>query len=695
MADKIDGMRLDDAPLTDVPPEGEDYSLEEILAEFGAERTLYGEPETPPQPPEPKSEPESKTEQKPEPTPDPVRAAELARQEARDKLLAQAVDLEKLEKELPRAPRPISLEEVVGNTVDAVIEDRREPLLKPKRGLFSRRPLEETESLYGPPEPEPEPDPEPIGPEEEFCDAAADWRERYQARRGTLAPALFIALVPTVLAAVEKYGVTVPLWSGNIRFQSVVVLTCLALNVLLCRSVFVKGFSMVARKRCVSELLISISAMAAAADCAACLLLEGRTTVPPYGGAACLALVFAQWGISRECRGMYDMFRASSLDDEPPYLVTDTDRGACKQRGAVPGFYTTAMKDDAATLWQTALLPLVLVGTVVFAGLSSLGQGRGQDFLLNWSAILAAGGTFALPLCWSLPWSRLSRHLQQTGCAVAGWAGAEKISRRKAMIVTDSDLFPPGTLQLNGERFYGEERKKAVAYAASMARGAGSGLERLFGSLLREENGRYEPVDDFSFFEEGGWSTAIHGESVLMGTASFLRKMSVRLPGDVNLKTGVFLAVDRQLIAIFAVKYEPAENVDYALRMMRRSHITPILASRDPNITPALLKRKFHKGVKVEYPDLTSRVALSEAEHDRDLPRALLFREGLLPYAETVTGSRRLCKSVRRASALALLGSAAGTLLAFYMVFLGAYELLTPLALVVFLLLWLVPVLLI
>jgi len=74
-------------------------------------------------------------------------------------------------------------------------------------------------------------------------------------------------------------------------------------------------------------------------------------------------------------------------------------------------------------------------------------------------------------------------------------------------------------------------------------------------------------------------------------------------------------------------------------------------------------------------------VALSEAGQDRDLPRALLFREGLLPYAETVAGSRRLCRAVRRAAALSLLGSAAGTLLAFYLVFQGAYELLTPLGL--------------
>ena len=170
--------------------------------------------------------------------------------------------------------------------------------------------------------------------------------------------------------------------------------------------------------------------------------------------------------------------------------------------------------------------------------------------------------------------------------------------------------------------------------------------------------------------------------------------MYVRLPGGINLKTGVFLAVDRQLAAVFAVKYNAAENVDFALRMMRRSHITPILAARDPNITPALLKRKFHKRVKVEYPDLSARVALSEAEQDRGLPRALLFREGLLPYAETVVGSHRLCRAVRRGLALSLLGSAAGTLLAFYMAFLGKYSLMTPLTLLAFLLLWVLPVLL-
>ena len=690
--------KLDDQ-LTDVPASEEDFSLEEILAEYGGslEQVLLRETEDalPPEPapkspprPEPKAqrEPEKRKRpagRKPAPPPEEPPAEERQAPPAPP--------------EIPPAPRPISLEEVVGSTVDAVMEEEHtEPLLTRRRGLFSRRPLEETEELPGPPEPEPEPEIEPIGPEEEPWEAADTYRRAWHDRRSALLPAFLVALLTVAPLALEQYGVAIPRWTGDVRLQSICYLACLVVQMILCRHVFARGISALARKRCVGELLAGIAALAAVGDCLVCLLQPERTAATPYGAAACWLLAFGQWGVSLENRGLYDTFRTAALDDEPPYLVTDTERGACKQRGSIPGFYTTAMRESAAVLWQTALLPVVLAASLVFAGLTSLGQERGADFLLNWSALLAAGATCTLPLCWALPWARLARHLQKIGCAVAGWSGAEKISRRRCMILTDTDLFPPGTIQLNGIKVYGEERRKAAAYAAAMARRAGSGLERLFDGFLRSEGGGVrEAVDDFSFYEEGGWSGTIHGESVLMGTASFLRKMEVRLPGDINLKTGVFLAVDRQLIAVFAVKYNPSENVDFALRMMRRSRITPVLASRDPNITPALLKRKFRKGVRVEYPDLGSRVALSEAEEDRDLPRALLFREGLLPYAETVVGSRRMCKAVRRAAVIALAGSAAGVLLAFYLLLQGAYDLLTPLSLVIFLLLWVLPVLLI
>ncbi len=690
--------------LTGIPPLEEEFSLEEILAEYGgsleqmlirqAEETLAREAAA-------EAAPEAEAEKAPPPSeaPEPEAAGPETPPAGETEAPSPEDAAEKPEPPpgLPEPPSPISLEEIVGSTVEAVMEEEHtEPLMRHRRGLFSRRPLEETEELHIAPPPEPEVEIEPIGPEEEPWEAGERYRRAWRIRRATLFPAVLVALAAAVPLAAERYGLEVPLWTGDPRFQSILYLAAVCIQLLLCRHVLVRGFSMLARRRCVGELLISLSALAAAGDCAVCLLLSERTAVTPYAAAACGALMFGQWAAVRESRGMYDTFRAAGMDDPPPYLITDTARGACKQRGTLPGFYTAAMRPDGSALIQTVLLPVILMGSFVFAGLTSLGKGRGADFLLNWSITLAAGGTFALPLCWALPWGRLAGHLQKTGCAVAGWAGAERISRRRCMILTDTDLFPPGTVQLNGVKLYAEERGKALSYAAAMASRAGSGLERLFETLLRGEGIVSEDLaEDFSFYEEGGWSAAIRGESVLLGTASFLRKMEVRLPGDINLKTGLFLAIDHHLTAVFAVKYHAAENVDFALRMMRRGHITPVLASRDPNIDPELLKRKFHKGVRVEYPGLADRIALSEAEEDRDLPRALLFREGLLPFAEAVVGSRRLCGAVRRSTLISLAGSAAGVLLAFYLLSRQAYDLLNPLSLLLFLLLWTLPVLLI
>ena len=162
--------------------------------------------------------------------------------------------------------------------------------------------------------------------------------------------------------------------------------------------------------------------------------------------------------------------------------------------------------------------------------------------------------------------------------------------------------------------------------------------------------------------------------------------MHVTMPGGLSLKTGAFLAVDGTLIAVFAVKYTAAENVDWALHALKRSRITPVLAVRDGNITPALLKRKFGTDARAVYPKLSTRLALSERGGGR--PYALLMREGLMPYAEVVLGSKRLCASARRCKVLAFLAATASTLLAFYLTFVGAYSVLTPFSLLIYVLLW-------
>lgn len=146
------------------------------------------------------------------------------------------------------------------------------------------------------------------------------------------------------------------------------------------RQVFAKAFGSLLQKRCTSELLAVVSAVVMAADCVARLVLPERSAVPCYAPVGCLALVFAMWGGARESRGLWDTFRMAATDDEPPYLVTETEKGACKQAGSVPGFYTTALRENTAAVWQNALMPVVLMASIVFAGLSSRARNGGTTF---------------------------------------------------------------------------------------------------------------------------------------------------------------------------------------------------------------------------------------------------------------------------------------------------------------------------
>ena len=181
------------------------------------------------------------------------------------------------------------------------------------------------------------------------------------------------------------------------------------------------------------------------------------------------------------------------------------------------------------------------------------------------------------------------------------------------------------------------------------------------------------------------------GETELLGSAYFMRRQNVRLPKELKVPSGLFLAVDGQLTAIFALRYQPSRNVDWALRALRRNRVTPVLAVRGCNITPEFLRRSFKVDAKPIYPDVQTRLSLLEQARLTGPAYAVVYRDGLMPYAETVLGSRKLLLAARWTIALALLASVAGLLLCYYLTGIGGYASLTPLRLVLFQLLWLLP----
>ena len=645
--------------------EDAELSLESILAEFGGDAAPHEQVEK-------------------EPTPPPML------EDAEEDISAPLVPTDDSE-----GASGVSLRDVLEQTVQTVMsEQKNEPVLEPtgRRGLFSRRALQETEQLYEraekvsrgehADEEEPEEDYEPDIPFEETLSRCR--KHLAFARRSSRAVGV-LALLMWIPLAVDCFGYMPALYAQEPLLRTLPYLGVELLACIFGRGVFTAAWEKLRDGAASYELLAALLCIVTFIDTALRLLPE-RTDVPtPFHAFAVLSLFAALRGQACRSRGLYDTVRVAAMG-EPSYSVTVTTLGASKSGGQTAGFSGCLQHEDDSSRAQRVLLPVILAASIVFAVLAAVEGGSPWLFAWNLSAILCGAGVFALPLVYAYPFRKLAKRLAKSGGAVAGFAGADEIRASNCVILTDSDLFPPGTITLNGLKVYGEESGKVISYAATMAHASDCGLSRLFDNLLLSDGGHLQPLDDLNFYEEGGISGMIHGETVLFGTLAFFRKKRITLPKDIKLQTGVYLAVDGALVAVFAVKYMPAENVDWAIHALHRSHITPVLAVRDGNITPALLKRKFGTDARAVFPKLSTRLALSERGGGR--PFALLYREGLMPYAEVVLGSKRLCRAVRIGNRLSFFGSIAGTLLAFYLTFVGAYSALHPLMMLAFSALW-------
>lgn len=686
-----------------------EYSLESILAEFGEDASPAAPVERKARP-ERDAAPDGGKKEKPPvviPFPGAKMPEEAEAPEAADLPEPEAADGGESEKpaanELFDPNKPVTLQDVLAQTVQEALAEREEEVIleeRPKRrGLFSRKKMRDTEQLYADEETDEDEDDEeeediPDLPEPPAEETLADLRAQLSSATRACRAVGILTLLMWLGQLAAHFSLMPALYWDDPMVRTLPYLALELLACILGRHVFLDAFRKARGGRVTSPLLTFILCVVTLADTALYAFLPARAALSaPLPAIAVLSLYGALLGETQRLHGLYDTFRIAAIGNAP-YIVTVTAGGAAKRTGLPAGFSNAARAGDPYSRWQNALLPVLLVASIVFAVLATLESKQRVLLLWNLSVLLASANLPALPMTCALPFKRIAARLAKSGSAVAGYAGASAITAARRMVVTDDDLFPPGTVSLNGLKLYGEEIGKVVSYAATAAQAAGSQLTPLFDQLLASEGGTHLHLEDLRFYEDGGIGGTIRGESVTMGSAYFMKKHHVSLPRDLKLKTGVFLAVDGQLIAIFAIKYQPSRNVEWALRAMRRNRITPVLATRSANITPALLKRKFRLDARPLYPDISTRLALSELTEGRGRPHAIIYRDGLMAFAETVIGSRRMRRAVRDGTVLSWLGGLSGLLLAYYFTSVGAFAALSALNFLCFLLLWLLTVLL-
>ncbi len=313
------------------------------------------------------------------------------------------------------------------------------------------------------------------------------------------------------------------------------------------------------------------------------------------------------------------------------------------------------------------------------------------------SALAAMPASMFITL--SRPMAVLERRLHSLGAVLCGWQGVEAIGGKMLFPVEHTDLFPTDAVKMNGVKFFGSRKPDdIIAYAAPLIAADGGSLEPLFTHLLDSRNCMHYDLSEFRSYGGGGIGGMVNGEPVLAGNLEFLKSMGVETPEGIRVNQAVCVAIDGELCGLFAVTYEKDKASAagmYTLCAYRG--LRPVLVSDDFMLTPEFIHDNLGVNAKkVLIPEAEDRKQLQQKTADEDARVvALITGEGLAPFAYAVTGARSLKTAVKLGVIVHMIGGILGMLMMLVLAIIGATSLLTPANLFLYELVWMVPGLLI
>ena len=423
----------------------------------------------------------------------------------------------------------------------------------------------------------------------------------------------------------------------------------------------------------------------------------------PCCAAFCLEATFALWQRYEQRNtemGQMDTMRKAvrlhSVVKVPDFY--NGRPGLIRGQGEVEDFmdnYNKTTGPERAQMIYTFVSFLACIGIAAFAYLRSGASLAVQ--VLSTSLLVATPASFFVSL--TRPMAILERRLHMVGTVLCGWKGVRKLCGKAAFPLNDDDLFPNGSTKLNGVKFYGDRNPdQVVAYATALIKAGGGGLEPIFDQLLKSRSGGEYKVENFQRYPSGGIGGEVWGESVLMGTMTFLQDMGVEIPEGTMVNQAVYCSIDGQLSAVFAISYARMKSSAAGMvTLCAQRRLTPVLTSGDFMLTDVFLKTKFGVRTKrMAFPTYDERKVLAARKPDaEDQALALTTQDGLSATAYAVTGARALRTACRMGLAVHIFGGILGMLIMLALAYLGAREELNPIRVLLYQVVWMIPGLLI
>ena len=336
--------------------------------------------------------------------------------------------------------------------------------------------------------------------------------------------------------------------------------------------------------------------------------------------------------------------KANSLCDFLRYAYSmDAADGLCR---------TMTPISTVLSLGVAAFLTVVRVGAVPdLLWLSTL--------FSTWTLLATASCCLASALVSNLPLEWESKKMAAAGSTMLGYQSADDFFDVKALMVEANDLFPAGSVQIQGMKvFSGATVDDVLIDAASLVQHGESILRSAFSEMIPDANA-LRRVDEF-LCEDGlglcGW---IANRRVLFGGREMMANHNIEgLPtktreeeltegdGDV-----LYLSVSGVLSAMFSIRITADSMVRRQMRALRQEQIALVIRTVDQAVTLRRLSSLF------DFPEHLMKIIPASMHHLFRLETADLdCVSASVTVGGTGFGAARLLLSARRVRRASTMG---------------------------------------
>ena len=290
---------------------------------------------------------------------------------------------------------------------------------------------------------------------------------------------------------------------------------------------------------------------------------------------------------------------------------------------------------------------------------------------------LAVMAAVSVPVCnllaVNLPMRKLCSDTLQKNAMIAGYPSVRQFCDTKAVMVEAGDLYPAGSITLNGVKAFENQRiEESFLACAAVLREARSPLASVFDNVVDNHGGALPKVESVMYEDKLGLVGWVNGERLLVGSAELLEKFGVTAPAlsgeEQYMKEGrhkTYFAKGSKAVAMFVTTYSSTLRIAEELQRAEANGINLLVRTSDPNITSEKIAEDFgifFRSVKVLSTGLGN-VCQEISSQKEDSSRAYLATRGsFLPFLRALSGCVRMKANISLAVVIELIGVILGVL---------------------------------